>query len=298
MIDDDRPARPRRSLLYVPASNARALEKAQGLSADGLIVDLEDSVAPEAKTEAREAAMAAARRGFGGCEVVIRCNRLDTPWGEADVAAAADAGPDGVLVPKVRSAAEVEAYLRLLDRAPERTRLWLMVETPEGVLNLRDIVAAGAGGRLEALVLGPNDLADELRLRGAGVRAALRPILSQMVLAARTAGLSALGGVYNAFGDDAGLKAECAEEAGFGFDGKTLIHPRQIDIANRAFSPSPEEIAWAKAVVAAFAVPDAAGKGAIRLDGRMIERMHLTNAERILALPAPAPNKKGWPGLG
>lgn len=275
--------RARRSVLFVPASNARAMEKARGLACDGVILDLEDSVAPEMKAAARDAAVAAVAAGFGDREVAIRCNGLDTPWGLDDLAAAARAGPDAVLAPKVRSAADVEALVRALSPAPPETRLWAMIETAEGVLNLEAIAAASKGGRLEGLVLGPNDLSAELRLRPSPDRAALRPVLSRIIVAARAFGLAALGGAFNAFEDDDAFERECGEDAAFGFDGKTLIHPRQIAIANRVFSPSPEETAWARAVVDAFAAPDAQGRGAIRLRGRMIERLHLKEAQRVLA---------------
>ena len=279
-LDESRP-RPRRSLLYVPASNARALVKARELACDGVILDLEDSVAPEAKDQARAAAAAAVAEGFGDREVVVRCNGLDTPWGAADLDALAEAEPDAVLAPKVSSAAEVKAYDRALDG---RTRLWVMVETAPAVLNLGEISGCAAGTRLEAMVLGPNDLSAELRLKGPIARAGLRTALFQMNLAARAHGLGAIGGVYNSIEDAAGFEAECAEEAGLGLDGKTLIHPAQIEAANRIFSPSPEELAWARAVVAAFAAPGAAGQGAIRLEGRMIERLHLEQAQRALAM--------------
>ena len=284
MALDDPQARPRRSLLYMPASNARAIQKARDLPCDGVILDLEDSVATEAKTLARAAAMAAVGSGFGGREVVVRCNGLDTPWGAADLAAAAAAGPDVVLAPKVSSPAEVHAYDRALAEAPGRTRLWIMVETARAVLALRDIVEAASHTRLAGMVLGPNDLSTELRLKGPIARAGLRTVLFQMTVAARAHGLLALGGTYNAIDDAQGFQADCTEEAGLGLDGKTLIHPGQIEIANAAFSPSAEELAWARAVVAAFAAPEAAGKGAIRLDGKMIERLHLKAAERALGI--------------
>ena len=278
--------RPRRSVLFVPASNARAMEKARGLACDGVILDLEDSVAPEMKAAARDAAVAAVAAGFGDREVAIRCNGLDTPWGLDDLAAAARAGPDAVLAPKVRSAAEVEALVRALSPAPPETRLWAMIETAHAVLNLREIAEAGAPGRLEALVLGPNDLAVDLRLPPVAGRPAMGPILSQLAVAARAFGLAALDGAYNAFEDDAGFEAECRQALAFGFDGKTLIHPRQIEACNRIFSPSAEDVAWAQAVVAAFAAPEAEGRGAIRLEGRMIERLHLDQAQRTLRLAA------------
>ncbi len=272
-----------RSLLYMPASNARAVEKAQELPCDGVILDLEDSVAPEAKAEARAAAVAAARVGFGGRTVAIRCNGLDTEWGATDLRAAVRAGPDAVLAPKVSSVAEVHAWDAGLAGAPERTRLWIMVETALGVAQIEQIAETARSTRLAGMVIGPNDLALELRLRPGHAREALRPILIRTAVAARAHGLRVFGGVFNAIDDEPGLAAECAEEAGFGFDGKTLIHPRQIAAANTAFSPSAEEIAWARAVVAAFAAPEAAGQGAIRLDGKMVERLHLTAAERVLA---------------
>ncbi len=274
--------RARRSVLFVPASNPRAVEKARTLACDAVILDLEDSVAPEMKAAARDAALAAAAAGFGDREVVIRCNGLDTPWGGDDLAAAALAGPHAVLAPKARSAADVAALERALSAAPERTRLWLMIESAEAVLNLREIAAAS--GRLVALVLGPNDLSLEMRLPSVPGRPALVPILSQLAVAARAHGLAALDGVYSAFEDDAGFAAECRQAADFGFDGKTLIHPRQIEPCNRAFSPSADEVAWAEAVIAAFAAPAAQGKGAIRLQGRMVERLHLVQAERTLRL--------------
>jgi len=281
MTQDESGLRPRRSLLYVPASNARALEKARDLKSDGVILDLEDSVAPEAKEAARAAAVAAVGVGFGGREVVVRCNGMDTPWGQADLEAMAEAAPDAVLAPKVSSAAEARAYDRALGG---RTRLWIMVETARAVLNLREIVETAAGAGLEALVLGPNDLSAELGLKGPIARAGLKATLLHMNIAARAHGLAALGGVYNAIEDAAGFEAECTEEAGLGLDGKTLIHPSQIEPANRAFSPSAGEIRWARAVVAAFAAPEAEGKGAIRLEGQMVERLHLARAERVLAM--------------
>ncbi len=287
MTDQGRAVRPRRSVLFVPAANPRALAKARDLACDAVLLDLEDSVAPEAKHAARAAAMEAVGQGFGGREVVVRCNGLDTPWGAADLDAIVHAGPDAVLAPKIRSAADILAFDRALAAAPARTRLWIMVETPQAVLNLKELVEAAGRTRLDALALGPNDLSAELRLPRSRDRKPLHPILSQLVVAARAHGLVALGGAFNAFEDAAGFEAECREEASFGFDGKTLIHPRQIEAANRVFSPSPEAWAWAEAVVAAFSAPEAEGKGAIRLDGQMIERLHLREAERLLALARP-----------
>jgi len=282
----ERGFRRRRSVLFVPASNPRALEKARGLPWDAVVLDLEDSVAPEMKAEARAAAVQALSAAFGGREVAVRCNGLDTPWGADDLAALARGGagaaPDAVLAPKISGADDLAAYDRALAAAPASTRLWAMIETARGVLDLKEIAAASASTRLAALVLGPNDLSLDLRLRPAPGRAALVPILSALVVAARAHGLSALDGAYNDFENAAGFEAECRQGRDFGFDGKTLIHPTQIAAANRAFSPSADEIAWARAVVAAFAAPEAEGKGAIRLGGRMIERLHLVEAERTL----------------
>ena len=284
MAELDVSVRRRRSVLYVPAANPKAIDKAASLDCDAVILDLEDSVAPEAKAAARVAAVAAVRAGFGAREVAVRCNSLQTPWGEEDLRALAQAGPHAVLAPKIRSAADVAAYDTALAAAPVRTQLWAMVETAEAVLNLTEIAAARRSTQLEVLVLGPNDLAAELRLKPAFTRGALRPVLTQLVVAARAHGLAALGGAFTALEDDAAFAAECREEAGFGFDGKTLVHPRQIEPANRIFSPSPEELDWARQVVEAFAARDAAGRGVIRLDGRMLEHLHLREAERVLAM--------------
>ena len=271
-------------MLFVPASNARALEKARALPCDAVILDLEDSVSPEAKPAARAAAVQALRAGFGDRATVLRCNGLETPWGEQDLQAAAAAGPDAVLAPKVRTAADVAAYGSALAEAPDRTRLWIMVETAAAALSLQTVVAAAGPSRLGGLALGLNDLSLETRWRLGADRAAAQPVLTQTVLAARAHGLIALDGVFNRVDDDAGFEAECRQAAAFGFDGKTLIHPRQIEPCNRAFSPSTEELAWARAVVEAFAAPQAAGLGAIRLQGRMIERLHLEDAVRLLGL--------------
>ena len=279
------PARPRRSALYVPASNPRALEKARSLPCDVVILDLEDAVAPEAKPRAREAAVAAVRSGgFGAREVVIRVNAPSTEWGREDLAAAAAAGPDAVLGPKVGAAADVAAYGRALAGAPERTRLWVMVETCEAVLSIRDVAGAGAETRLAALVMGVNDLAKEMRARQTPDRTAFTPFLTMSVAAARANGLVVLDGVHNEIDDLAALETVCRQGAEMGFDGKTLIHPSHIEICNRAFAPPPAEVAWSREVVAAFAEPQSAGKGALRVSGRLAERLHLAEAERILAL--------------
>jgi citrate lyase subunit beta/citryl-CoA lyase len=277
--------RPRRSVLYMPASNARAMEKARDLPCDVVIFDLEDAVAPEQKDLAREQACAAVGGGgFGRRELVIRVNGLDTPWGAADLKAAAAAAPDAVLVPKVARAADVAAYDAALSSTSERTRLWAMIETARAVFRLEEIADAAATTRLSAWVMGTNDLAKETGARIAPGRAAFVGVLSLAVTAARMAGLTVLDGVFNGLDDDAGLEAECRQALELGFDGKTLIHPRQVDIANRVFSPSDEEVAFARAVIAAFADPANAGKGALRVDGRMAERLHLAGAEKTVAV--------------
>lgn len=276
--------RPRRSVLYLPASNPRALAKARTLNCDAVILDLEDAVAPEAKAVARAAALeAVGEGGWGRREVVVRVNALDTPWGAEDLAAVVAATPDVVLVPKVETVADLARYeLRLAD-APARVALWAMVETGRSLFALADLAAAAAGTRLAGLVLGANDLAKELGWRATPGRQPFHWALSATTAAARTAGLVALDGVYNALDDAEGLEAECRQGADWGFDGKTLIHPDQVAPCNRAFSPSDAELAHANAVVAAFARPENAGRGAIRVDGRMAERLHLRQAQATLA---------------
>jgi citrate lyase subunit beta/citryl-CoA lyase len=274
-----------RSFLYVPASNSRALEKAGALACDAVILDLEDAVAPEAKAEARKTAAAAAGGGLGGRGMIIRCNGLDTEWGEADLAAAALSGAHGVLAPKVRELDDVLAWDRWLVQAPPELELWAMIETAAAVMNLQEIAGAAGITRLRGLVLGSNDLGQELGLRTGDPRGMLQPICLQLVAAARACGLSVLGGTFNRLEDDAGFEADCRRDAECGFDGKTLIHPRQIEACNRIFSPTEAELAWARKVVEAFAAPEAAGKGVIRLEGRMVERLHLEQARRTLARP-------------
>jgi citrate lyase subunit beta/citryl-CoA lyase len=279
--------RPRRSALYMPASNARAVEKARALPCDVVILDLEDAVAPEAKIGARAAAAAAAQAGgFGQRELVIRVNALATPWGAGDLAAAAAAAPDAVLAPKIGSADDVLAYEKALASAPPQTRLWAMVETCEAVLALKEIAAASEVTRLAALVMGVNDLAKEMRARQTPDRNAFLPFLTLTVAAARAHGLAALDGVHNEIDDLEALAAVCRQGASFGFDGKTLIHPSHLEICNRLFAPPPDEVAWSRSVVAAFALPENREKGALRVEGRLAERLHLREAERTLALAA------------
>jgi citrate lyase subunit beta/citryl-CoA lyase len=276
--------RPRRSVLYMPASNARAIEKARGLPCDAVILDLEDAVAPDAKPQARQQAVEAVRQGgFGRREVVIRCNGLDTPWGADDLAAAAAAGPDAVLVPKVASPADIAAYDAAIAQAPARTRLWAMIETCAAVLDLTAIAAARQG-RLDAFALGLNDLAKEMGARQTPDRAPMQAVLTLAVAAGRANGLIVLDSVCNDLDDPAALEAVCRQGSDFGFDGKTLIHPGQIETANRLFGPDPVDVAWARAVITAYADPANAGKGALRVDGRLAERLHLTQAERLVAL--------------
>jgi len=277
--------RPRRSALFLPASNPKALAKARTLPADVVILDLEDAVAPELKDEARVAAVAAVREGgFGQRELVVRANALGTPWGAADLAALAEAGPDAVLVPKVSSAEEVRAYHAALAAAPAKTRLWIMIETCAALPRLDAMAACAADTRLAGFVIGTNDLAKEMRARLQPGRVPFLPILTQAVCAARAHGLMVLDGVCNEFRDLALFRAEAEQGLLFGFDGKSLIHPDQIEPCNAVFSPSPDEIAWASAVVTAFDQPENAGKGAIRVEGKMVELLHLDQARRILAI--------------
>lgn len=272
-----------RSALYLPASNARAIEKARGLAADAIILDLEDAVAPEAKLLARDQALGAARAGgFGSRLLVLRVNGLDTEWGEADCRAAADAGFDAVVLPKVSRPDDLSAARAVLGAVP----LWAMIETCAALLALPAIVGAAKAHDLRCLVVGPNDLARDMRCTPGADRLPLLPHLVAVVTAARAHGLIAIDGVCNAIGHTPQLEAECAQGARLGFDGKSLIHPSQIDTANAAFAPSAERIAWAERIIAAFALPENAEKGAIQLGGEMIERLHLAEAERIVGRAA------------
>lgn len=269
--------RPRRSALYLPASNARAVEKARTLPCDVVILDLEDAVGPDDKVAARAAAVAAVRAGgFGAREVVVRVNGLETAWGAADLAAMAQARPDAVLAPKIRGPEDIAAY------AAAGAPLWLMIETAAGVLALDALGRAGRDHGVTGWVLGANDLAAEMGPKVG--RAALTPVLTLAVIAARAHGVSVLDAVFNAIADTDGLTRECAEGASLGFDGKTVIHPAQIAAANAAFSPDPAEIIWARTVVKAFDSPDNVGKGVLAVEGRMVERLHRDAALRVLAL--------------
>ena len=281
--------RPRRSVLYMPGSNARALEKAKTLAADALILDLEDAVAPSAKAEARaQVAAAVAAGGYGEREIVIRVNALATEWGVDDLAAALAAGPDAILVPKVSSANELALIRSVFAAGGKRVNLWIMMETPLAILNAAGIAAAAGDdyAPLTCLVMGTNDLAKETGASLGQGRFAMIPWLSTCVAAARAHGLAILDGVYNDFRNTEGFSAECAQGAALGMDGKTLIHPAQIAAANEIFAPAAEEIDRATGIIAAYARPENQGKGAIELDGRMVERMHLEMAERTIALAA------------
>jgi citrate lyase subunit beta/citryl-CoA lyase len=273
---------PRRSALYMPASNARAIAKARDLPCDVVILDLEDAVAPEAKDAARDQAVEAVRAGgFGPREVVIRANALDTPWGAHDLAAAAASGCVGVLLPKVSDTATLTRARAMLGTD---VPLWAMIETCRAIVNLGAIVAAAAASGLSVLVAGTNDLAKEMRCRPGATRAPLLPILTQIVVAGRMAGLTVLDGVCNTIDDEAVVEAECRQGLTWGFDGKTLIHPAQVAVANRVFTPTADEVAWAREVDGAFAAPENAGKGAIRVSGKMVELLHLEEARRTLAI--------------
>ena len=281
--------RPRRSVLYMPGSNARALEKAKSLPADGLILDLEDAVAPEAKEAARQQVCDAVRGGgYGLRELVIRINGLDTPWGQADLAAVAAAAPDAVLLPKPNTGADIIRATEALARAgaPEKTRLWAMIETPLAILNLHDIASTSRhqGARLACFVLGLNDLVKETRADLSGNRRPALYWLSAALTAARAYGLDVLDGVYNNFKDLDGYRRECIHGRRLGFDGKTLIHPDQVAVANEVFAPPAAEVAFARKIIAAFAQPESKGKGVITVEGRMVELLHAEMAARTVAI--------------
>ena len=279
-------SRPRRSCLYVPGANTRALEKAKSLPADAFILDLEDAVAPDAKAGARHTIRKAVRnRAYGAREVVIRVNGLETEWGQDDLEMAASAGVDGVLVPKVTSGDDVRFVDQLLNDAGASLNLglWVMIEMPLAILNINEIVAASADTRLTGLVMGTNDLAKEFSAVPTPDRSAFMYSLSAALVAARAYRLAAIDGVYNDIKNDAGLSAECEQGRVLGFDGKTLIHPAQIKTANRVFSPGDAELKHANEVIEAFALPANKGKGVISLNGQMVELLHLEQAERLVA---------------
>ncbi len=281
--------RPRRSLLFMPGSNARALEKARNLAADGIILDLEDSVAPEAKALARDQiAQAIAAEGFGKREVLIRVNGLNSPWWIDDVAMAGQARPDGILVPKVSSVEDLNAVGDRLNAvgADASIRVWAMIETARAVLHAEELAAASRNSRtrLAGFVFGPNDISRETRIRMAPGRAAMVPMITHCILATRAHGLEILDGPYSDLGNIDGFGQECAQGRDLGFDGKTLIHPGQIEACNAIFTPPAEEVAHARKIIAAFDLPENASRGAIRLDGQMVERLHADMARRTIAI--------------
>jgi citrate lyase subunit beta / citryl-CoA lyase len=276
--------RPRRSVLYMPSSNERALEKAKTIPCDALIFDLEDAVAPDAKEAARTNAVAAARSGeYGHREITIRCNGLDTPWGADDVAAAATSGAASVVIPKVGSVDYLDEITRRLHAAgaPADLTIWAMVETPTAIMDIR---AIAHHARVNVLVMGNNDLAKELRTGVLPERTPLLPALAMALLGAREAGKVILDGVYNDVQDADGFLAEARQGKSMGFDGKTLVHPSQVAPANEVWAPSEDEIEFSRRVIAAFEEAEASGRGVITVDGRMIENLHVENAKRILAV--------------
>ena len=279
--------RPRRSMLYMPGSNARALEKARTLAADALIFDLEDAVAPDAKAQARDQVMATlAAGGYGGRELLVRVNGLDTDWGAEDLAAVATGGADGVLLPKVDSAAMVQdAEARLAAAgAPSELALWCMLETPRGVMQVADIAAGSP--RLAGFVMGTNDLALELNCRPMADRLPFMTSFGLCILAARAEGLAIIDGVFTDLSDDDGFAAECRQGFALGFDGKSLIHPKTIAAANEIFGPSEADVASAEKIIAAYEDAQAEGRAVIVVDGRMIEDLHVRAAQRVVAMAA------------
>jgi citrate lyase subunit beta / citryl-CoA lyase len=281
--------RPRRSLLFMPGSNARALEKGRNLPADGLILDLEDSVAPDAKVIAREQiAQAIAAKGFGKREIWIRTNSLDTAWWADDAAMAGKASPDGILVPKVSSVADLSKIGARLQEigADPKLKVWAMIETARGVLHAEELAAASrdTNRRLAGFVFGPNDISRETRIKMLPGRAAMIPMITHCILAARAYGLEILDGPYSDFSNIDGFALECAQARDLGFDGKTLIHPGQIGACNAIFTPPADEVAQARKIIAAFERPENASRGAIQIDGQMVERLHVEMARRTIGI--------------
>jgi citrate lyase subunit beta/citryl-CoA lyase len=277
--------RPRRSVLYMPGSNARAQEKAKTLPCDGIIFDLEDATAPDAKAAARETVCQSVQGGgYGGRELIIRVNGLDTPWGRDDVAAAAKAGPDAILLPKVERAEQVGELesLMLQHGAPAKTSIECMMETPLGILNAKEI--AGASRRIACLVLGTSDLTKDLHARHTRERLPMLTSLALCLLAARSYGLAILDGVFLDLNDGDGFKASCLQGLELGFDGKTLIHPSQIDPCNQVFSPAPAEIEQARKIILAHEQAQKEGKGVVLVDGKLVENLHVENAKRLVGM--------------
>jgi len=282
--------RPRRSCLYMPGANARALEKAKGLVTDSIIFDLEDAVAPEAKVDARDAVCAAVKAGgYGNRELVIRINGTDTEWGRDDLKAAVEAGPDAILAPKVIDGGDIDRLNDAMSRAgaPEDMGLWVMIEMPKAIFNITDIAEAVGRTRLSTFVMGTNDLAKEFRaVNDPPARTAFQTALSMSVMAARAYDLVAIDGVFNDIKDTQGLTSECEQGRILGFDGKTLIHPAQLETANRVFAPSAADVEHAHAVIAAFSDPGNAGKGVIKVNGKMTELLHMEEARRVVDVAA------------
>ena len=279
--------RPRRSCLYMPGANARALEKAKSLAADAVIFDLEDAVAPEAKAEARAAVAAAVKGGgYAPREVVVRMNGLDTEWGLDDLKTAVEAGPDAILAPKVIDGGDIDHLNDAMSRAgaPDDMGLWVMIEMPKAILNIQEIAEAVGRTRLTAFVMGTNDLAKEYRAVATPDRAAFQHALGQTMAAARAYDIVAIDGVYNDIKNIDGLRAECEQGRTLGFDGKTLIHPAQLEETNRIFAPAPADVEQAHAVIAAFADPENAGKGVLKVNGKMTELLHMEEAKRTVAM--------------
>lgn len=278
-------ARPRRSILYMPGSNARALEKGRGLPADGLILDLEDAVAPDAKETAREQILAALKEGgYGKREIVVRVNPLDSPWGRDDVKAMAASGADAILLPKVETAAMIHELEKLMDAAgaPKSMGIQCMMETPLGMLNAQEV--AGASPRITCLVMGTSDLVKDLQAAHTPDRLPVLTSLGLCILAARAHGIAITDGVHLDLSDEEGFAAQCLQGKELGFDGKTLIHPKTIAKANEVFAPSPDEIDWSHKIIEAHAAASAEGKGVVVVDGKLIENLHVENAKRLVAL--------------
>jgi citrate lyase subunit beta/citryl-CoA lyase len=277
--------RPRRSVLYMPGSNARAQEKAKTLPADALILDLEDATAPDAKVAARKQVCKSVRESRDGRkELIIRVNGLDTPWGKEDLAAACQVGPDAILIPKVESAHQVFEVEHMMAHlgAPDRTAIWCMMETPLGILNVKKI--ANSSKRLACLVMGTSDLTKDLHALHTPLRLPMLSSLSVCLLAARAYGLNILDGVYLDLKDEAGFRAACRQGLELGFDGKTLIHPSQVEPCNEIFAPSAAEVAQARRIIAGFAEAEAQGKAVVVVDGKLVENLHVENAKRVVAL--------------
>lgn len=278
-------ARPRRSVLYMPGSNARALEKGRTLAADGLILDLEDAVAPDAKEMARQQIGAALKAGgYGARELIVRVNGLESPWGYDDIVAAAGFGADAILLPKVESAGAVHQAETIMEAsgAPQALSVWCMMETPLGMLHAEEI--AEASRRVGALVMGTSDLAKELYAAHTRDRLPMITALGLCMLAARAAGVAILDGVHLDLADDEGFAYSCRQGKELGFDGKTLIHPKTIDVANEVFGPSEEEVEWSRTIIAAHAEAEKDGKGIVVVDGKLIENLHVLNAKRVVAM--------------